>query len=105
MGNLLLMENVIEANSVLMVDDSSTDVFIAKQCYKLAGRSEPFATLGDGQSLVDYLSRVEEEEQLPSVILLDLNMPYMDGFEVLRQVRREGYYPMPPPKIIDRPMM
>jgi len=100
MGTLLLMENVIEANSILMVDDSSTDVFIAKQCYKLAGRSEPFATLGDGQSLLDYLTSVDGKSQLPSIILLDLNMPYMDGFEVLRQIRREGYYPSPPPKII-----
>jgi chemosensory pili system protein ChpA (sensor histidine kinase/response regulator) len=70
---------------VLIVDDSLT-------VRKITGRMltrEGFAvvTARDG---IDALERLEE--QVPDVILLDIEMPRMDGFEFTRTIRRDARY-------------
>jgi chemosensory pili system protein ChpA (sensor histidine kinase/response regulator) len=70
---------------VLIVDDSLT---VRKVTGRLLSR-EGFAvvTAKDG---VDALERLEE--QIPDIILLDIEMPRMDGFEFTRTVRRDAKY-------------
>jgi len=89
-----------EKKPILMVDDNPTDIMIARKCYEKAGLSVPFMSLDGGQSLIDYLDGKEDESELPRVVLLDLNMPYMDGFEALRRIRSMQRFAEPPPKII-----
>ena len=43
----------------------------------------------DGELAVDFITRAEQDpdERFPHVLLLDLNLPKIDGFEVLRRIR------------------
>jgi CheY-like chemotaxis protein len=83
----------MKPRTILLVDDSAQDTELALdalQKYKLANE---VISLRDGAEALDYLFRREAFESrppgLPSVILLDLKMPKIDGLEVLRQIKSE----------------
>ena len=73
-----------------MVDDSPTDIFIAQRCFMKTGYENPFISYPGGEEFLDYMRKVQDgTEAVPALVLLDINMPKMSGFEVLEVVRRE----------------
>jgi CheY-like chemotaxis protein len=80
--------------SILMADDDPDDRMMAKEALDEAGLNVKFDTVNDGENLLDYLHQRGEYERfkgdaLPELILLDLNMPKLDGREALRSIRSE----------------
>ncbi len=77
---------------ILQVEDSEDDVFMMKRVLKKAGLDQPLRVAWDGQQAVDYLAAALDptrgaEHPLPFLVLLDLKLPYRDGFEVLEWIR------------------
>lgn len=80
------------AISIFLVDDDKLFVFLTKktiEATKAEGTVE-FSTqikeFGDGQEAIDYLKEISgNRELLPDIILLDLSMPVMDGWEFLEE--------------------
>jgi CheY-like chemotaxis protein len=85
---------VSSAASILIVDDSSDDVLLLKRAFKKAGVANPIQSLKSGREAIAYLRGLapfddRNKHPLPSVILLDLQMPDGDGFEVLQWIRNK----------------
>ncbi len=82
---------------VVMVDDDEDDLYIAKQCYEMAGLDNPLLTFNNGEAFLAYLDKVElNEASLPVYALIDINMPRMNGFAVVRKIReREQFHKIP----------
>ena len=79
---------------ILQVEDSEDDVFMMKRVLKKAGVENPVHVAWNGQDAVDYLAAALDPgrsagHQLPFLILLDLKLPYRDGFEVLEWIRTQ----------------
>jgi CheY-like chemotaxis protein len=79
---------------ILIVDDSEDDVLLVRTAFEKAGLTNPVYVLRDGQEAIDYLSGTgaftnRAEHPLPDLILLDLKMPRMDGFQVLDWIRKQ----------------
>jgi CheY-like chemotaxis protein len=75
----------MEKNKLMMlVEDNPDDMEFAMLALRENGMDGKILTARDGQEALDYLFASEEK---PEFILLDLKMPRIDGFEVLRQVR------------------
>lgn len=77
---------------ILQVEDSEDDVFMMKRVLKKAGVMNPLRVVWNGQEAVDYLAAALDptraaEHPLPFLVLLDLKLPYRDGFEVLEWIR------------------
>ena len=77
---------------ILVVEDDPADREMIALAFKRAGVASPVVTVEDGQEALDYLQaegqfRERHPEDLPAVIVLDLDMPRMDGFEFLRRVK------------------
>ncbi len=82
---------------LVMVDDNIDDIAIARECYADADISNPFLCLNGGQELIDYLRSVDEgQSMMPALVLLDINMPGMSGFEALRKIRRQEQFNVVP---------
>ncbi len=78
--------------SVLLVDDSSEDRFLFKSSLWRATRLRLVAEVADGREALDYFEgRGQFADRntfpLPDLLLLDLNMPRVNGFEVLAWLR------------------
>lgn len=84
--------------SILIVDDNPADVFLARTILERTGRFTHFLTASDGREAIQMYqnyeaSRARHPEAFPPlVILLDINMPIMTGFDFL-----DGFAELPIP--------
>lgn len=70
------------ADWVIIVDDDETNIKIAGRILSKAGMR--VTAMKSGESLIRYI----EEKEIPDLILLDIKMPGMDGFETLSRMRQ-----------------
>lgn len=78
----------------LLVEDSEEDVFLLRRVFLKANIINPLQVVRSGQEALAYLGGFgayanRAEFPLPALVLLDLNMPGVDGFEVLQWIRRQ----------------
>ncbi len=76
---------------ILMVDDDDVDIRAMQRSFRKAGIDHPLAAARDGVEALEVLRGANGKDRLPRpcLILLDLNMPRMSGFEFLRELRRD----------------
>ena len=77
---------------IMLVEDSAADVALAREIFKEGGLSFDLQVAGDGVEALEMLRREGEHAQLemPDFILLDLNMPRMDGREFLSILKADA---------------
>lgn len=84
---------IVGDGPVVMVDDSDMDTFLAKRCYERSGLTNEFMGLESAAALLNYLADVNDGvKPMPALILLDINMPVIDGFEALAKIRGVGTF-------------
>ena len=79
---------------ILLVDDSADDLDLTMRALKRYNIANTFVVARDGAEALDYLFASgayanREPDDMPTVILLDLRMPKIDGLEVLRRLRAD----------------
>ena len=70
---------------VLLIEDNLDDVELTRLAFAEAGIAHPLVVAHDGALALDWLDA--NRHALPSLILLDLNLPKLDGREVMRAIR------------------
>ena len=87
---------------ILLVDDNENDLLLNQRALKKANIQSEVLSVSGGQEALNYLFCERNDpkcflKQIPSVVCLDLKMPKVDGFEVLKQIRanpRTKYLPV-----------
>ncbi|OKI61258.1 response regulator [Micromonospora sp. CB01531] len=76
---------------ILVVDDDPGDVLMIEEALSDSDVDKVIDVVNDGQEAMEFLRREgrHTEARRPDVILLDLNMPRMDGRQVLGEVKRD----------------
>lgn len=79
---------------ILMAEDDQDDRLITRKALEQNRVANPLVIVGDGEELLDYLYRRgpysnPDAAPQPCIILLDLNMPKMDGREALKVIKQD----------------
>ena len=83
------MDNLV---SILLVDDDEVDCMNVQRAFKKSGISNPLIVAHNGIEGLDLLrgtNGVQKIDPLPRIILLDINMPKMNGLEFLKELRAD----------------
>ena len=81
-------------DTILHVEDRDEDIYLLRYAFQKAGIHNPVYVARDGQEAIDYLSgnrQFSDRAQfpLPSIVLLDLKLPFKMGLEVLEWTRQQ----------------
>jgi two-component system response regulator len=84
----------MDRRAILVVEDIDTDEQLLIRALQKSGITNPIVTARDGLEAIQYLfalGRCEfrDAAELPAVVLIDLNLPKVDGLEVLRRMRSD----------------
>ena len=75
------------ARPILLVEDNLMDIDLTQRAFRERHLSNPLIIARDGQEALDYFQKWQEGEPLPLVILLDINLPKVNGLDVLRALK------------------
>ena len=72
---------------ILIVEDDDVDVMTMQRAFKEIRVPNPLVRQENGELAIDYLR--DRRNAMPCIILLDLNMPVMNGIEFLQVIKRD----------------
>ena len=77
---------------ILLAEDNPNDILITKRAWKKGIIKNRLYVVNDGEEALDFLFKKGEygDAPTPSLMLLDLKMPGVDGFEVLETVKQDA---------------
>ena len=81
-----------KGRTILLVEDNDDDVELTRRAFARGNLINELIVVRDGQEALDYLFAAgayadRDATILPQVVLLDLNLPKINGLEVLRRIR------------------
>jgi len=81
----------MEKKKILLVEDNKDDILLIQRAFNKSKLSEKFDVIvaQDGNQALSYLKDITSSQKqiLPMILLLDLKLPRIDGFEVLQHIR------------------
>jgi chemotaxis family two-component system response regulator Rcp1 len=84
-------KNNTHPSVILMIDDNPTDVLLIKEAFAFCKAGSEIHVAEDGVYALEFLKRQGQDLHAPrpDLILLDLNMPRKNGFEVLAELKAD----------------
>ena len=82
-------------SEILLIEDNPDDAELTRIAFTQAGIDRQLVVVRDGAEALDYLFAAgrhagRDASQLPAIVLLDLNLPKLDGREVLQAIRGDA---------------
>ena len=79
-------------NIVLYADDDHDDLELVIEAFALYANNVEVITARDGSQALSYLHRLSDADPKPCLIILDINMPVINGKDVLRKLRDHEHF-------------
>ncbi|MDI6734642.1 MAG: response regulator [bacterium] len=93
------MENFKSIN-ILLVEDNEDDILIIQRAFKKLKLTNEIYVVRDGQEGLDFIFHegiyAQNKPPTPGLILLDINMPKLNGFQVLERIKAHPVYKVIP---------
>jgi len=85
-------KNSMSEQPILLVDDNPDDIMIAKRAFKKCAIRNKVYVTEDGEEAIQFLRKEGTYKDVPKsgLVILDLNMPKVDGFEVLKTIKGDS---------------
>jgi len=81
------MTEFVQKNIVFYADDDSDDLELVQDAFSRYATNVEVITASDGSQAISWLQNLGEHDLKPCLIILDINMPYLNGKDVLRRIR------------------
>lgn len=84
---------VTNDHPIVMVDDNPGDLELVSLALGDSTLDNPWLSFTNGPDFLNHLASVQRDDaKMPALVLLDINMPMMTGFEVVEQVRSDPFF-------------
>jgi CheY-like chemotaxis protein len=77
-------------STILCVDDDEDDLFFIRDVIRSQGHSFEIAEAKNGWEAMNFLSAALKNDQLPCLIIMDMNMPRMDGKQTINRIKENS---------------
>ena len=79
--------------AILLVEDNKGDVLLTQEALQNWDVKHNINALGDGEEAIHFLKAAENDctSELPDLVILDINLPKLDGKQVLKFIRSEAH--------------
>lgn len=86
-----------KSGPLLMVDDDELDIDLFARCVTKSRLTNEFKAFTSGPDFLEHMEQVRlGVEQMPAMVFLDINMPVMNGFTVLEELRKREEFAQVP---------
>lgn len=75
--------------NILLVEDNEGDIVLTQEAFKEAGIECSMNIVRDGEEAISYLENARDGVQQPSLVLLDINLPKVNGLQVLKFIKKD----------------
>jgi CheY-like chemotaxis protein len=82
----------MKKNTILWADDDADDLQMMREILTKNNRDYSIIEVGNGKEALSYLEKAQSIDQLPALIILDINMPVLDGKETLAIIKNSEEY-------------
>ena len=79
-------------HTILYAEDDHDDLFMVQQAFENFNARVNLVHANNGYEALDFLKQAEARDSLPCLIILDINMPGMDGKETLIHIKKSEVY-------------
>jgi CheY-like chemotaxis protein len=79
-------------NIVIYADDDTDDIELVEEAFRKFANNVEVVTFQNGSQALSYLKNLTEDDPSPCLIILDINMPVLNGKEVLVRLRQTDKY-------------
>jgi CheY-like chemotaxis protein len=86
-----MMQQTPKLNTILLIDDDKVTNYLHSIVIKDMGISERIEIQQNGKDGLKFLEECSKAGNMPDIILVDLKMPVMDGFEFVDSYRKMGF--------------
>lgn len=76
-------------NTILYIDDDADDIQLLNDALRYVDGEYELKEAADGQEGLELLQQMKEKQSLPCLIVLDINMPRMDGRQAFHHIRTD----------------
>lgn len=80
---------------ILLIEDNEGDILLMKEAFEELDSESELEVIKDGEEASNYIKKRkgnEDKEDLPDIILLDINLPKVNGHELLHQIRMNEHF-------------
>lgn len=79
---------------ILIVEDNPADVYLIRECLSDRGIIPHLHIVNDGVEALKFLERQPpfDDKPLPKLVILDLNLPKISGFQVLEFIKKDNRF-------------
>jgi CheY-like chemotaxis protein len=73
--------------NILLVEDNEGDILLTKEAFEESKIVNRITAIKDGKEAINYFNSLTSKEEIPHLVLLDINLPKVSGHEVLMYVK------------------
>ena len=77
----------MKKNKILLVEDNEGDIVLTSEAFEESSCKVNIQVARNGKEAINILFDQNEDAQLPDLILLDINLPLLNGHEVLKKIK------------------
>jgi DNA-binding response OmpR family regulator len=88
-----MLPKLANRDEIILVDDNEMEHLFIKQYFKIAALTQPLVSFRNGSDFLAYMDGVATKvNKMPAIVLLDIQMPDSDGFDVLEKLRKNSNF-------------